>query len=729
VGIPHLKLLGRALLDIPDAPETAGLTRRHPLALLALLATEPSRALPREKIVGLLWPESPEPRARARLNTCAYHVRQVLGGGVLESTGDALRLRSEGLRCDVWAFQDALEAGEPRDAVRHYGERFLDGFYLPGSAPFDKWLDRKQDRLRASYHEALETLAEDAEGRDDAVEAARWWRERFDDDPFDGRAAVQLMEALGARGRRAAALVVGRRHVRVLREELGVEPGRRVLESMDRVSRPSANGATPPGHRGDRPPPGSVAVLPFENTADTDQGDTFALGLHGDLLTDLSRSPELLVISRTSVLPYRDSLRPLPEIASELGVRYVVEGEVQQAGRRMRLRVQLIDAERDTHIWAERWDRELTAETLFDLQSELAEEISGRLQAKLAPGQDRRAHRPPTSDLEAYRLYVTGRTHLDQRTMSAMDQAAGLFREAIGRDDEYAAAWAGLADALVHLVSYQHVPAEPALAEAERAARRAVELDPWLPEGRSALGLAHFNARRGPDALRELYKAVELRPGYAHARTSLAVALGPMGFWEDGVMHMEHARRLDPSSPEVRYCLGEAYTLPGHSAEDCLREARRAQELSPGYGVAYILEGRILADSGRPEEALGPMRRGLELATDRSRPRHLFSLAHAMVCAGRDEEAREILDRIPESGNAFFRGATLAVLGETDAAFDHFRHADWTALHSYQLRYDPALGHVRDDSAFQELIRDVNLGWGLAPDGSLPAPELSRSRG
>lgn len=724
--MPDLNLLGGALLDTSDVSGTEPLTRRHPLALLALLATEPSRAVSREKIVGLLWPESSESKARARLNTCVYQVRQHVSGGVLESAGDVLHLRDDGLRCDVWAFRDALEAGSPRDAVRHYGGPFLDGFYLRGSPPFEKWLDREQARLRTAYHDALEILAEAAEGRDDAGEAARWWRERFHDDPFDGRVAVQLMEALAAHGRRPAALAVGRRHVRALREELEVEPGRRVLEWMDRVRRPDADGAVPPDHGGVSQPPGSVAVLPFENTAGTDQAEVFAFGLHGDLLTDLSRSPSLLVISRTSVLPYRDSSRPLPEIASELGVRYVVEGEVQQAGGRMRLRIQLIDAGTDTHVWSERWDRELTPETLFDLQSELAEEIAGRLQAELAPVQDRRADQPPTADLEAYRLYVTGRTHLDQRTMPAMERAAALFREAIGRDGQYPAAWAGLADALVHLVSYQHVPADPALAEAERAARRAVELDPRLAEARSALGLAHFTARRGPAALRELYRAVELRPGYAHARTSLGVALGPLGFWDEGIMHMEHARRLDPSSPEVRYCLGEAYTLPGRSVEDCLREARRAQELSPGYGVAYILEGRILADSGRPESALGPMRRGLELATDRSRPRHLFSLSHALVCAGRTDEAREILDRIPESGSAFFRGATLAVLGETEAAFGHFRRADWTALHSYQLRYDPALRHIRDDPAYPDLLRDVNLGWGLAPDGGLPAADAPR---
>jgi TolB-like protein/Flp pilus assembly protein TadD len=720
--MPRLKLLGGALLDTSDLSGAGPLTRRHPLALLALLATEPSRALAREKIVGLLWPEFPEARARARLNTCVYHVRRLLGGGVLESAGDELRLRDDGLRCDVWAFRDALEAGEPRDAVRHYGGPFLDGFHLRGSAPFEKWLDREQDRLRAAYRRALETLAEAAEDRNDAGEAARWWRERFQDDPVDGRTAVRLMEALAVRGRRAAALAVGRHHVRVLREELRVEPDRRVLAWLDRVRRPETNGAGGPDRESGRPLRSSVAVLPFENTSGSDQADTFALGLHGDLLTDLSRSPSLLVISRTSVLPYRDTPRPVPEIASELGVRYVVEGEVQQAGRRMRLRVQLIDAERDTHIWAERWDRELTAETLFELQSELAEEIAGRLQAELAPGRDRQGEQPPTSDLEAYRLYVTGRTYLDQRTMSAMERAADLFREAIRRDAAYPAAWAGLAEALVHLVSYQHVPADPAQAEAERAARRSVELDPRLPEGRSALGLSHYLHRRGPEALRELYRAVELRPGDAHALTSLAVVLGPLGFWEEGIVHMEHASRLDPSSPEVRYCLGESFMLPGYSIDDCLREARRAQELSPGYAVAYLLEGRLLAESGRPEEALEPMRRSLELATERTRPRHLFPLARTLVLAGRDDDAREILDRLPDPGGTFFRGATLAVLGEVESAFDHLRRADWTPLHSVHLRYDPALRRLREEPAFADLLREVNRSWGLAPDGSLPAP-------
>lgn len=721
--MPYLKLLGAALLETDDGSGVGQLTRRHPLALLALLASTPSHRLTRGKIVGLLWPDSPHDRARSRLNTCVFHARGAVGDGILVSSGDELILRREPFRCDVWYFRKALETDRPAVAVEHYAGPFLDGFYLPDSPRFEKWVDQERARLRNGYHGALEALASEAEERGDPGTAARWWQERFHDDPYDARVTVQLMDALLAQGKRAAALLAGQEHARRLEEDLGLEPGADVLDSLDRVQRAPGRPISSSAEGSPEPPRDSIAVLPFGSVGMSEDVEDFAVGLHADLLTDLSRIPYLVVISRTSVLPYRDTKRSLKEIGSELGVKNVLEGEIQQAGSRVRLRVQLIDAESDAHVWAERWDRELSAENLFEIQSELTREIVARLESELAGSGRERSERRPTTDLEAYRRYVTGRLHLEQRTMASMERAIDLFREAIERDERYAAAWAGLAEALALLVSYQHVPAEPSLEEAERAAGRALELDPSLPEGHSALGLTHGLCRRGPNAIRSFYRAVELRPGYAHALSSLGVALGPLGFWEEGMLHLERAARLDPGSPEVHYCLGERYVLPGSSIDDCMTHVRRAQELSPGYAVAFLLEGRILADGGRPESALYPIRRSLELATEPTRPRHLYSLARALSATGRTDEARRTLREIEEASVAFFEGATLAVLGHMDGAFDRFEHADWTPLHTYHLRYDPALRRVREDPRFPELVRKVNRSWGLAPDGTLPGRE------
>lgn len=721
--MPHLKLLGAVLLETDDAPGARPLTRQHPLALLALLASAPRQRLTRSKLVGLLWPESPEDRARPRLNTCVYHTRRALGDELLVSSGDELRLQRGRLRCDFWSFREALEASRPDVAVRHYAGPFLDGFELPDSPPFEKWLDRQRARVRTDYREALETLAVDATERGDLGRAARWWQERFHEDPYDGRVVVRLMEALARQGKRAAAVVAGQEHVRRLAEELGLGPDAAVLECLERVQRAAGDPLDPGASESSEVLTESIAVLPFDSAGVSEDAGSFAVGLHADLLTDLSRVPSLVVISRTSVLPYRDTKRPLSEIGADLGVRYVLEGELQQAGSRIRLRAQLIDAQTDTYLWAERWDRELSAQNLFELQSELAREIVARLRMELAPSGRERWDRRPTADLDAYRLFVTGRAHLEQRTMTSMQRGVELFREAIERDGRYAAAWAGLAEGLALLISYQHLPPDPALEEAERAARRAVELDPSLAEAHSALGYVRFLSQKGPSALRSLYRAVELRPGYAHALTWLGVALGPLGYWEEGILHMERAARLDPSSPEVQYCLGERYVLPGSSVEECLTHVRRAQELSPGYAVAHLLEGRILADTGDPAAALPVLRRSLELASEPTRPRHLCPLIRALVSAGRAGEARSALEELEQGSSRFFEGAALAALGDADGAFERLRRAEWTPLHSYLFRYDPALDRTRRDPRFEELLREVNLAWGLTPDGGLAAPE------
>ena len=239
----RLKFLGGAIVEGGPGGVTGLASRRHPLAILALLATAPSQTLSRSKLVGLLWPDSPEEKGRNRLNTYLHRIRSELGNDAVASVGDDLRLDGNTVDCDVCRFEEALEAGDHERAVRLYSGPFLDGFHLGGSAEFEHHVDRERARMRRGYRRALEALAEEAEEHGEPDAAARWWRERANDDPYDSGVARRLMEALAKTGNPASALRVARVHTQLLEQEFGTEP----------IHRPRG-GTSPRPHRrpGDR---------------------------------------------------------------------------------------------------------------------------------------------------------------------------------------------------------------------------------------------------------------------------------------------------------------------------------------------------------------------------------------------------------------------------------------------------------------------------------------------
>lgn len=713
----YLRLLGGAALEDERGALTGPVSHRHPLALLALLAASPSRSMSRAKLVGMLWPEVPEATARNRLGTVLHRVRGALGDAALVSAGKDIELDPDALPSDVAEFEASLRSDDYQRAVRLYGGPFLDGFHLQGAADFETWTQEVRTRFEQGYAAALEALAERAEKRGDHSAAAEWWRRRVDEDPFDSRIVHRWMEALVAWGNRAAALGAARRHTELLEREFQVEPSPEIRELVESLKSGTAGSSTLIGKS---PPTGSIAVLPFEDLTGSSAGAELVEGLHCDLLLELSMVPSLLVVSRTSVLPFRGTREPLPEVARQLGVGAVLEGEVQQVGTRVRFRVQLIDAARDTHLWAARYDRELTAENLFALQSDLTREIVRALETETSLTRPGPSDRLPTESLDAYRACVRGRTHLDRRSEAGMRTALHYFRRSLEEDPRYATAWAGLADALGLLASYQHESPEDVLPEAYDAARRALELEPDLAEGYGALGLVHMVRREAPEGIRTLRRAVELRPGFAQAHSMIGFLLSPAGFWEEGAIHMERAALLDPMSPEIHVGLAMGYMLPGRSAEEALAHARRARELAPGYAVSHLLEGQILTFLGRPVEAVAVIRKGLEMTSEATRPRHLSSLAHALLRAGEEVEARPVLLDLKESGDPFFEGFAHTLVGRLDEAFDAFREARWTPLYGFRLRYDPPLDALREDPRYADLLEEVNREWGLDPDGSIP---------
>ena len=720
--MPRLRLLGGAVVEVDGEPVGGALAHRHSLALLALLAGERAEGLPRGKLVGLLWPDSPESKARNRLSTLVHRVRDSLGADALRSQAGRLALDPARVGSDLADFEGALDRGEPADAVKHYRGPFLDGFRPPDSHAFEFWMDQEQDRVERRYREALEALADDAQAREQPRSAARWLHELARRQPFDSGITVRLMEALEASGNRGAALRIAEEHTTLLRREFGTEPAQAVRELTRRLraspSTPQANGEDGGGKRTPEPDRYALAVLPFEALGHGDETEIFASGLHHDLLTRLSREGDLRVISRTSVLGHREAGRSIPEIARTLGVGMVVEGAVQQIGERVRLNVQLIDVSDDVHLWAETYDRELTARSLFDLQTELAERITGSLRAELMPTP--RETSIPTMNLEAYRLHAQGRARLDERTEIGMRAAVRHFDEAINRDPSFAPARVGLADALILLHEYGYEPAEPALGRAEEAARTAIKLDEGDAGAHASLGLLHEARRDGPAAIRELGRAIELQPGYADAHNWSSWTSQLLGRAEGALAHARRAVELNPLSAESVSNLSVSY-LMNRDPETALAEAQRARELQPDWSTSVFYEALALFDLGRFPEVIDRLD-GLPVPWVERGPEAAVALSLAI--SGDDAAGRTWLARFEREGEWVGAGLLHAAFGRVDEAFEAFESVDqWSywptlALHHY---FPSVLDPLRRMPRFRPILERVFHAWGLRADGSFPS--------
>jgi len=304
----------------------------------------------------------------------------------------------------------------------------------------------------------------------------------------------------------------------------------------------------------------SIAVLPFQNLSDEKENAYFADGIQDDILTNLSKIGDLKVISRMSVMPYRgDGSRNAREIGKALGVGSLLEGSVRRAGNRVRVSVQLINADDDEHIWAEDYDRDLT--DVFDIQTDLAQKIAYTLQAKLSSNEKARLDRRPTASPEAYLLYVQAHDYAT-RTGKFRDsalKAEPLFEQAIKLDPNFALAFAGLS----RNESYLYYSTEPVPTRREKArlnANEALRLQPGLPEGHLALGFFYYYCDRDHErALAEFEMAKRGLPNEAAAYMAIGLIQRRQGKWTESTANLEKAAALDPKNPNILINLASTY--------------------------------------------------------------------------------------------------------------------------------------------------------------------------
>ena len=319
------------------------------------------------------------------------------------------------------------------------------------------------------------------------------------------------------------------------------EPVRVYGIRLDRAPRPTVL-ALP-----DKP---SIAVLPFQNMSGDPEQEYFSDGMTEDLITDLSKLSGLFVIARNSSFAYKGRSVKVQEIGRDLGVRFVLEGSVRKAGNRVRITAQLIDTGSGGHLWAERFDRDLT--DIFSTQDEVVEKIVGTLAVTLTRGEEQRLHRRATGNVEAYETWLRARESLSHSTRESVAQAKAMYRRAIELDPNFAAPHAGLSLAAIsdYVSDWAPDPAQ-ALVEAERWARRAVELNDQEPVSHMALGSALLWRRNHAGALAEFRRMIALDPNFAQGHTATGLALTYAGRSAEALEPFAIAMRLDPHYPPI----------------------------------------------------------------------------------------------------------------------------------------------------------------------------------
>jgi TolB-like protein/Flp pilus assembly protein TadD len=461
----------------------------------------------------------------------------------------------------------------------------------------------------------------------------------------------------------------------------------------------------------------SIAVLPFVNRSAKSDDAFFVDGIHDDILTQLSKVSALKVISRTSVERFRDTKLPLQDVAKQLGVKSILEGGVQRGGDRVRVTVQLIDAATDAHLWAETFDRDLTAENVFAIQSEVAAAIAGALRAELTAGEKARVDAVPTQSIEAWESYQLGKQRMARRSSESLAEAGKFFRKAIEHDPQFALAHVGLADVLQLQIELSGAPLVATLAQADKSVAEALRLQPDLSEAWASAGGIAIERQAADDAETKFRRAIEINPNNVTARHWYGILLRDTGRYDESLEQIERAVALDPLSSTKRLALSGVLEAQGRfrDAESAYRKAVTIDPLLPGsYRRLALLTAYVL---GRPADAVPLARKAVAL--DPGSPLYVDTLAVLLDDLGESWEATQLLmeaaRRLPNSSWLQSRAAVIqASAGDWKAASQsarkvlaiHPRHG--LALHVLAIadlaNGDARTARARYAQAYPELL-------------------------
>ncbi|MGH9874290.1 MAG: tetratricopeptide repeat protein [Pyrinomonadaceae bacterium] len=454
----------------------------------------------------------------------------------------------------------------------------------------------------------------------------------------------------------------------------------------------------------------SIAVMPFVNEGGNADLEYLSDGMTETLIKSLSNLPNLNVKPRSSVFRYKGKDTDLQTIAKALNVQAILNGRVAQRGDQLTLSLELVDVQRDRVIWTEQYQRKQS--DLVSLQSEIAKDVSTKLNAKLSGVEETKITKSGTADAEAYQAYLKGRYYWNRRTTENLNKAIEQFKLATDRDPNYALAFVGLADCYAVLTDYAGTPTSETAPRAKAYAERALSLDGQLAEPHATLGTVNVQLWQWAEAEKELKRAIEINPNYATAYHWYSNLLKHIGRNDEAAAMIRRAHEIDPLSSVISVNVSIMYQLQNnHDAS--IENSLKIIELDPNFEPAYEYMALSYLKLGRNGEAIAAMEKAAELAHRASVV--LGGLGYVYAATGKRAEAVAV---IKELENKYARkealgqqiAAVYAGLGDKDRAFE-WLEKDFQVRNGklpeirWNIRFEP----LRDDPRFKDQLTRMNL--------------------
>ncbi len=456
----------------------------------------------------------------------------------------------------------------------------------------------------------------------------------------------------------------------------------------------------------------SIAVIPIVNMSADEKGrDYFSEGLTEEIITNLSKLERLSVVARGTIMGYVNEGKSHKRMADDLGVQYLLEGSVRRQGMDLRITAQLVDTFNQAYLWSETYRG--TVKDIFEIQEKVALEIVRALEVRLSPDEEQQLKKRYTENTEAYQLYLQGRFFWNKRSEDGIRTAIRYFEKAIEIDDQYALAWAGIADSYSLLAEYGTVPRRILLPKAEAAIQKALEADDGLAEAHtSKASLLMLKGWDWEGARREFERALELDPNYATAHHWYALWFLGKGNTEEAMRRISRAAELDPVSQAIIKDKGNVLYHAGQF-DAAIELALKTLELDPDFPAAHRLLSLCYQTQGLYEKAIAENERWGQLTGNTAESN--FALARIYAVSGNHAEARKLAEEVEKDSSGVanvFRGLALvyAGLGKDEKAFEMLeksieKHEE--AL--LNLKVDPKLERLRPDPRFKEMLKKIGI--------------------
>jgi serine/threonine protein kinase/tetratricopeptide (TPR) repeat protein len=447
----------------------------------------------------------------------------------------------------------------------------------------------------------------------------------------------------------------------------------------------------------------SIAVLPFSDLSSKKDQESFCEGMTDEIIAKLSRLQGWKVMNRTSMMRYKNTDRDPKEIGQELDVATILEGSIRKEKDDIRVIAQLIDVEDGFSLWSNTYDRKL--DRIFELQNEIAEKIANALQAKITPEQKERILKNPTENLDAYNLYLKGRSLWRARGKENLEKSIEYFKLALMEDPNYALAYTGISDAYITLANNEYIPSKEGYPKAKEAVLKALELDNTLAEAYNSLAaiMADYDWD-WEGAERENKRAIELNPGYAPAHHWYAFLLSYMARHDEAVAEIKLAQELDPLSLRINVNVGLLLYL-ARKYDEAVEVLKKANEMDPNKSAGRGYLRWVYWEKSMYDEAL-------KLFPEKN---NQYDLGITYTLMGKRDKANQVLDYwIKQSKQEYVSSYSFALfyfaLGENNQGFKWLDNAyEEREVWMCYLKVDPKLDSVRSDPRFKELLKKMNL--------------------